>query len=220
MCTMPALDHLVYAVPDLDAAVIDLARRTGVQPVFGGVHPGRGTRNALIGLSWRGTRRSYLELLGPDPDQPPVRRSQMLLGLGGLLKEDADFEPRMHTWAIRPDDMITTLKRARKAGVETGTPVAAARKTPAGTKLAWQLAVPEPLGLGGVQPFLIEWNGHHPSDDNMPTLELLDLQLKHPDERRATQVLSALGVGISVRSGKHPRIRATLGTPEGEVVLK
>ena len=44
------LDHLVYATPDLDASVEELAERFGADPVPGGAHPGWGTRNALIGL--------------------------------------------------------------------------------------------------------------------------------------------------------------------------
>lgn len=37
------LDHLVYAAPDLAAAVEDVARLTGVRPVPGGSHVGKGT---------------------------------------------------------------------------------------------------------------------------------------------------------------------------------
>ena len=43
-----AIDHLVYAVPDLAAAVADIEERTGVAPVPGGAHVGRGTYNALL----------------------------------------------------------------------------------------------------------------------------------------------------------------------------
>jgi len=57
------VDHLVYAVPDLDAAVSDLERRLGVRAAPGGQHPGRGTSNALIAPG----PDSYLALPAPDP---------------------------------------------------------------------------------------------------------------------------------------------------------
>ncbi|MFD0169830.1 VOC family protein [Streptomyces decoyicus] len=37
------LDHLVHATPDLDRTLAEIAALTGVRPVPGGSHPGRGT---------------------------------------------------------------------------------------------------------------------------------------------------------------------------------
>jgi catechol 2,3-dioxygenase-like lactoylglutathione lyase family enzyme len=215
---MPAeLDHLVIAVPDLERAVRDLARRTGVEPVRGGSHPGLGTRNALVGLTWAGSSRCYLELLAPDPAQPEVPADATMLQLGTLGR---DFAPRVLTWAVRPVDLDATLAAARHAGVPTGRPMAASRRTVSGHQLSWQLAVPRPLGLGGVQPFLIDWQGAaHPGDGLEPVLELVELELHHPDPEEATRRLQVLGVDLPVRQRPTPALRATVATPWGPLVL-
>jgi hypothetical protein len=215
---MPAeLDHLVLAVPDLERAVTDLARRTGVEAVFGGSHAGLGTHNALVGLTAGGSRRCYLELLAPDPAQRGVPADRTMLGLGAL---GADFEPRLLAWAVRPDDLAATLARAEQAGVDAGQAVAASRVTAEGGTLAWQLAAPRPLGLGGVQPFLIDWgSGPHPSDTLTPAVRLVDLALQHPDPRSAEGRLRVLGVGHPVSAGDAPALRAAFDTPRGQLVL-
>jgi hypothetical protein len=43
------IDHLVYATPDIEATVDELAERLGVRATPGGRHRGLGTWNALLG---------------------------------------------------------------------------------------------------------------------------------------------------------------------------
>ena len=205
-----ALDHLVYATPDLPATVEDLARRTGVQPGVGGRHPGFGTANALLRLQGG----AYLEVIGPDPGQPEPDRPRPF-GIDELAA------PLLAGWAVRPDDFEACLAASRAAGHDPGEVAEMSRARPDGVVLRWRLSL-RPEGLvSGVVPFLIDWRGSpHPADTAPAGLALRDLVLEHPEPGALVAVLLSLGVDVSVRSGAAPALRATVIGPGGSVVLE
>jgi hypothetical protein len=82
------LDHIIYATPDLGLGIATLERVLGVRATPNGQHRGHGTRNAFIGLGGR----TFLEILGPDPDQPIPERPRWL-GIDSLRM------PRLKGWA-------------------------------------------------------------------------------------------------------------------------
>ena len=69
------IDHLVYAVPSLPAAIADVAERFGVRAQAGGKHTGLGTHNALLALGPGRTWRSSLPT--------PISRSRLRAGPSG-----------------------------------------------------------------------------------------------------------------------------------------
>ena len=152
-------DHLVIAVPDLAAGVREFEELTGVRTTPGGRHPGRGTANHIVSLTprgWTGQPLTYLEILGPDPQQDPDLAAQSLPGVTRMLAQ---------RWAAHPDDLDATVAAADEAGVDYGQVFDMSRRTPDGGLLEWRLTRRTPLAHGGAQPFLIDWGtSQHPAD--------------------------------------------------------
>jgi hypothetical protein len=192
---MAVLDHLVYAAPDLAAAVEKVAERVGVRPVEGGPHVGLGTRNFLLGLGGRG----YLEIVGPDPEQPEPA------GPRPFGVDDLDA-PALVGWAVATDGIDAAVARARDAGVELDDAAEMSRRRPDGTLLTWRLTPPLP----GVRPFLIDWGGTAHPADGLPVVPLRSFEITHPDPDALRAELSALGVTPTVRKGERPALTARL----------
>ena len=206
------LDHLVHAAPDLESAVRDVAGRCGVQPVEGGRHLGLGTRNYLLGLGGR----AYLEIIGPDPDQPGPDRPRPF-GLDTLTG------PALATWAVRPADLDATVARARARGYDPGDARPMSRRTPAGDLLRWRLT-PSAAEAGrepgdSLLPFLIDWGTTaHPTASGIPQVALVGLTGRHPQVAGVQRGLAALGVRLDVEHGERPGLTALLRRPDGGLV--
>lgn len=208
------IDHLVLAGTDLAALVADVADRFDSTPVPGGPHPGRGTRNELVGL---GAGR-YLELIGPDPDQPPPAGPRQF----GI---DAITEPTLVAWCARPTRPLADIvAEASTAGFDLGPLASMSRQRPDGVLLQWQLTFPQLATPDeGTMPFLIDWGDSlHPSATLPAGVELLDLTLGNPDPDRLRTVLAIVGdfPEVTVVPASRPTLHALLRTPSGEVDLR
>jgi hypothetical protein len=206
-----AVDHLLLGVSDLDRGITWVEQRTGVRAAIGGVHPGVGTRNALLSL---GTRQ-YLEIIAPDPAQSAFNFHIDVRSLA---------EPRLITWAAATNDIEAIAKAARDAGYQLFGPRAGSRRTPSGKLLQWRtVGVLNKLGAGGVEPvpFFIEWapDSPHPSQDSPAGCALQSLHCQHPDASALTAALKALGIEGKISQANAVRLAATLKTPKGPVEL-
>lgn len=203
-----AVDHLLFACADLDVGIAWVREHAGVSAAMGGVHPGVGTRNALVSLG----SSQYLEIIGLDPAQqtkgPTAQQIQSLRS------------PQMLTWAAGTKDIAAVAARARAAGLAVDGPVPGSRKRPDGRTLSWK-AMRIQNDLGAVVPFFIEWGAGsvHPSADSPAGCKLATLELEHPQPERVRDLLLKLGMASDVRHGAAPKLKVKLDTPKGELEL-
>ena len=203
-------DHVVYGVPELDAACNELTERLGVRPMPGGQHRGLGTHNAILALG----EGVYLEVIAPDPHQPPPSRPRPF----GL---DALVDPGMVAWAAKAPDIESRVERARAAGYDPGNVIGLGRDLPDGGRLEWRLTFPDELAGDGLVPFLIDWGSTpHPSITAPQGCTLLSLGGAHPQPEVVTPLLQALEVNLDIARGPAAVLLATVMTPKGAVELR
>lgn len=200
------IDHIVLATPDLLGEVENFTALTGVRPVRGGSHVGLGTANFLVGLGGS----AYLEIVGPDPEQPEPDRPRPF-GIDGLV------EPTIVTWAIRSQDIDATVARARARGYDPGEPGGMSRRTADGELLSWRLTPAATNPRDGVVPFVIDWGATtHPTRRGLPVVTLAEFRAEHPEPAAVASRLDALDAGLPVGLGPLPRLIAIL---DGGIVL-
>ena len=202
------LDHLVFATPDLEKSVAEIAEKWGVQPTPGGKHVGRGTHNALLDLGNGG----YLEIIGPDPDQPEPSGPRGF-GVDGLTAA------RIATWASKAPAIEARVAAARDAGYDPGDPQAMSRDVPGGGRLNWKLT--RNSAGDGLVPFLIDWGeAVHPSTTSARGCRLVSLRAEHPEPDAIRKMLLALSENLDVIHGAAALLVATIQTPNGTFELR
>ncbi len=212
---LSAIDHLVWAVADLDRATAEIERDWGVKPAFGGRHEGRGTHNALLSLG--GT--TYLEVIAPDPAQGEPEFS-LPFGLGPDLPL-----PALVSFAVTTPGLTERVGELRSEGYDPGEPLAMSRVRPDGVRLEWTLTLPPEPGfsprgelIAGL-PFLIDWgNTPSPALDSPRGCSLVSLTVFRSDPteaRRLARVLDLLDCGVEVVAGGRDAVEAVVDTPRG-----
>jgi Glyoxalase-like domain len=207
---LPRVDHLIYVTPDLDRGVEGVEKLLGVRASPGGQHPGAGTRNALLALG----PLTYLEIMAPDPDQPPPPMPRPF-GIDTLRA------PRLAAWAARGQDLEQLSLQAARAGVQLGNVLSGSRQRPDGVTLAWEFTNPWTVVADGIVPFFIDWGrSPHPGGSAAKGAALVDLRAVHPDAPRVQEMLRRLGLDLAVDPGRAPALIALIEAPNGRVELR
>jgi hypothetical protein len=201
------LDHILLGSADLQAGIDFVEKRTGVRATFGGVHPGRGTQNALLSLG----ERRYLEIIAPDPAQPGVK-NPIASNLHSLT------EPRLIGWAAHPGSVAVFAGKLRAAGIKSDGPIPGSRKRPDGQLLKWQI-VSLADTASGLLPFFIEWDRDsiHPSVDAPKGCSLLSFAAETPDPEKLAETLRTLNLDLPVSKSENSRLHAIISGPKGNL---
>ena len=145
------IDHVLYAVSDLEAGAARFEEDLGLDSIPGGPHPDWGTANRIVPLG-----PDYLELVGVV-DRAKAEASPF----GRLVLEAGEG---LVGWSVGTDDLDRV---ARRLGLEI---VRGKRKRPDGVRLTWRAAgIEAAMHSRGALPFFIQWEGPgelHPGGDH------------------------------------------------------
>ena len=203
MASIPAdLDHILLGANDLDHGTDWMEERSGVRAIFGGVHPGRGTRNALLSL---GPRR-YLEIIAPDPQQASATSGNDMADRLRALEE-----PRLIGWAAHTNDLASLVQKTAAVGIAIENPRDGSRVRPDGKTLRWKSFALK-KDFDGVLPFFIEWDHSsiHPSQDAPSGCTLQHFLIESPEVEDVRSVAGKLDLEVELKFAKTSALHARI----------
>ncbi len=206
------IDHVIWAVPDLDRGVEVFRELSGVDPIIGGVHPGRGTRNSLVSAG----EKMYLEIIAPDPEQMPFDpEANPVQAFAHVISNMPDPEVDMFAFSATDLDAITA--RGRELGLDVVGPTPGERRTPDGVLIRWSHVDFIGHGFGQFVPFALNWlDSPHPSTTSPPGAVILGITVEHPRADELRRIYEGLGVPAEVVQADEPRIRVKMSSERGE----
>ena len=198
-----ALDHLVLGCNNLQRGKDFVEQHLGVRPQFGGVHRGRGTRNAILSLG----PGCYLEVIAPDPQQERIEpwTLQDLPSIRTLAT------PRFIGYAVSRPDIGSFVARVRRAGMQVRGPWEQSRERSDGRIAKWKMATLAD-DRHGILPFFIEWEpgSIHPSEEAPHGCRLTRFTLAAPDVQNTQEELRVLEVDAGVIRSDTTEILVTI----------
>jgi hypothetical protein len=210
------IDHVIWAVPDLDAGAAYLEGLTGVAPIVGGVHPGRGTRNKLISAG----DDMYLEVIAPDPAQMPLDPvSNPVQAFADRISRMSD--PEVDMFAYSTSDLELMAEAGRKLGLEVVGPTPGQRRTPEGELIRWSHVDFIGHGFGQFVPFAINWlDSPHPSTTSPEGAFIEGITVEHPRAEELRLIYDGLRIPAEVVHGDEPVIIVRMRSEKGTFELR
>ena len=204
------IDHVIYAVEDLDVAGGRFRADFGLGSIAGGRHPRWGTANRIVPLG-----RDDMELV------TVVDREVAAASDFGrpVLDAIANGQPLVG-WAAQTDDVQAIASRLGLE-VERGS-----RTRPDGSVLAWQLAGVAPGLAGGALPFFIQWDvppelhpGAADADHDVSPVGIASIEVTG-DPHSLHEWLGESQLPLRVVEGAPSLSAVAIGTAVGDLLLR
>ena len=205
-----SIDHLVYAVPDLQEGITQVEELLGVGLSAGGQHPTQGTQNVLLNLG----ESCYFEILAVDEtntDIPPPR----WMGI------DLIQTPKLSRWCLKSDHLTDDAAILSQYKAELGKVVEGKRRLANGEMLSWELSLPLSEPEVEIAPFLINWSNSkaHPTDSLPEVCKLERMEFSHPEPKVMGPLFQAFQLEVAIKQSDQPAISAWIQCPNGLVRL-
>jgi len=199
------LDHILYAVPNLEKGIEDFEKLTGVRPAYGGKHTNLGTHNALVSLG----KEVYLELIAPDPNQN-IPLKNIVFNIGKIKV------PKIITWAVRSANINELGAKIKIAEIQDGK-----RIKEDGTLLKWKTAeITEFADTSGMVPFVIQWDQTpHPASTSPVGCNLLEFSAEHPSPNQFTKLVSELSFPFKIVESPSFQLKIKINSPKGVIEI-
>ena len=209
------VDHVSYAAEadGLTATAERLAKKLGVNPVDGGIHPRFGTRNIIFPLA----HERYIEVVAvldhPASDKAPF---------GQAVRARSEAGGGWLGWVVCVDDLAESEQRLGLQGV------VGSRHRPDGVQLKWRQ-----LGVKGLMadpqvPYFIQWDDKsvHPSVGATNDVTICGLQIAGDPKRvcewlglPADQTSTVIDFTFVDPHGTPCLQAVTFDTPRGHVTI-
>ena len=210
------IDHVIWAVPDLDAGAEYFEKVSGVTPIVGGVHPGRGTRNKLASAG----DRMYFEIIAPDPAQMPFDPvANPVLAFAHAISLMPG--PEVDMFAFSSANLQAAAAAGRELGLEVVGPTPGQRVTPAGVLIRWSHVDFIGHDFGQFIPFAINWlDSPHPSTTSPQGAVIEGITVEHPRADELRGIYEALGVPAEVVAADDPVIIVHMSSARGSFEVR
>jgi hypothetical protein len=207
---MLRLDHVVYAVPDLDYAAVRFREEFGLDSTEGGRHERWGTANRIVPLG-----DQYLELVAVV-DVPMAAETEFASG----VLERAAGGGGWFTMAAVADDLDAVASRL---GIEVGS---GSRTRPDGQTVRWRMAGLDDPRREAWMPFFLIWDisdelrpGRARAGHGVRATGLGRVEVGGDAERLRTW-LGGDELPIRVSDGEPGIHRVAISTADGELVIE